>query len=157
MCIRDRAIAEAEREAAVGTGGLLLVRGRRGIGQSALLLLADGERERKLLALTLPVDGERHLVAGLTGGDDLHKLAARCDLLAVYGGDDVVDLQSAFRSGAVLTDGLDRRALRETVADHFAAHGRDGNADIRLDDLALFNDARDDVPVSYTHLTLPTT
>ena len=77
------AIAEAEREAAVGTGGLLLVRGRRVIGQSALLLLADGERERKLLALTLPVDGERHLVAGLTGGDDLHKLAASYDYAVV--------------------------------------------------------------------------
>ena len=137
---------EAGQLAAVATAlvllGLAAAFGSGG-GSGGLDLL--GHLQADLHGLALAVEGEGDPVSGLAGADGLHQVVAAGDLGVVDLRDDVVDLESGGLGGAVIGQALDGSALGQAVLLGLVADADDTDADIGLLDIALLDDAGDDI------------
>ena len=118
--------------------GFLLFILQRGLG-----LGADLDVELDLLALA--VDGEGLHIAGVGLGNRLHQRVGVLDIKVVDLHDYVVDLDTGLLRRGSLGDVLHHRAgLDAGDAGGFIRERGYRNADVGLEDIAVFNDAGDD-------------
>ena len=107
-------------------------------------MFANSKRQFQCGALT--VDGQREDIAHRSLSNDVYKIAAACDGSSVDSCDDIIGLQTGSRCRAVFSNNFNSCALRQTVALGFSTDAGNGDTNIWLGDISVFDDALNDIP-----------